>query len=183
VTGAASQEWKRYWTCACCGDLSDTLPTSWNAECPDDWLAVSETDRELPSFVDTDLCRIRTAKGNRFFVRAILEAPIVEHSKRLMRGIWVSVSEPNFYWAKQVRDLDDVGEQPEIGGFVNNQLMDYPDTSRLFGRLQFRNNYLRPLFIVDDDIDHPLAREQREGIRIERVHDMAMRLMPHGSLK
>ncbi len=60
-------------------------------------------------------------------------------------------------------------------GWLNSRLPLYPDTLNLKTNVHLRAA-IRP-WIELESTDHPLALEQQEGITLERVQEIAMRLM------
>ena len=80
---------------------------------------------------------------------------------------WLSVKE-----AEQRDHVD------PLFGWSCNSLPGYPDTFALKTRVHLRNDGMRP-FVEVEPTDHPLAVEQREGITMQRVADIAATCMRH----
>jgi hypothetical protein len=102
----------------------------------------------------------------------VLEIPIVGTSDRFRYGIWSSLSEKSF---KRVVELWDdparVSETPYFG-WLSNSLPGYPETLNLPADVVTRETDLRPVMELHDG-DHPLVAEQREGITMDRVREIA----------
>src|SRR6185369_9048794 len=63
-------------------------------------------------------------------------------------------------------------------GWLNTRLRFYPDTLNPKTMVHLRSGYLRPRVEVEPT-DHPLAVEQRRGITLARVREIATALL-HG---
>ena len=92
-------------------------------------------------------------------------------------GVWVSQSEENFAhametWEKPAREDD----APTFGWLATALPLYEPSTLDLKTMLHQRAVGLRPLVELEPT-DHPLAVEQREGITLERVREIAAALL------
>ena len=65
-----------------------------------------------------------------------------------------------------------------MGNRLCNELSVYPSTSGLKTKVHLRNKGVRP-FVELEPTDHPLAVEQRKGIRLQRVEEIASVLLQH----
>ena len=65
-------------------------------------------------------------------------------------------------------------DEPAYFGWLSNSLPDYPETLSLKTSVHTRDLGLRPLIELEPT-DHPLAVEQREGITMARVRQIAER--------
>lgn len=100
-----------------------------------------------------------------------LEIPLIGHPDIFNWLTWVSVSEKSFkrivdLWETDVRDTE-----PPFFGWLSNNIPIYPNTFALKTNLYLRNHGTRP-FIDLEPTDHPLAREQRDGITLQRVAEI-----------
>ena len=118
-------------------------------------------------FLSEDFCVLR---GEHFFVRAVLELPIIGgDAKRFGFGVWSTLSRPNF--ERYVDTFDSGGEHAELGpwlGWFSNRLAGYPDTLNLKCRLHFQADRQRPKIELEPT-EHPLAVEQRDGMTFDRL--------------
>jgi hypothetical protein len=163
------------WTCRCCGKQYDTLPMSYAPEVPDPWLAIPEAERSERGELSSDTCVI---DGEHFFVRGCLEIPVAGCQDRFTWGVWISVSKQSFdrigeLWDAEIRD-----NEPPFFGWLCTDIAIYPQTLELKTRVHLRNNGIRP-FIEIEPTDHPLAIEQREGMTLRRVEEIASTLLQH----
>ena len=160
------------WTCRCCGKQFDTLPLDWCWEAPFHWPA--EPSRELGDKLDDHFCAV----GEHRFVRGCLEIPIVGTNDLLVFGVWGSLSQTSFERVVSTWSSDD-GEGESFFSWFSNRLPEtlYPDTLSLQCRVHLRGRTTRPRIELAPT-DHPLAVEQRHGISIDRVIEIATALMP-----
>ncbi len=154
------------WTCPCCGlqhgglfDLVYAMPDYW----PGDAAPMPNSEVLTSSNILTeDFCVIG---GEHFFVRCRLCLPIVgKPDVSLGFGIWSTLSKANF---DLYLDTFDSGDQGGLGpwfGWFSNRLHGYPDTLGLKCHVHPQADRQRPLIKLEPT-DHPLAVEQRVGLR------------------
>jgi len=70
----------------------------------------------------------------------------------------------------------DRATDPPYFGWLCSPIAVYPSTIHLKLSVQSRAPGIVPAFTVDSD-DHPLATDQREGISVERWHQIAHQLL------
>ncbi len=160
------------WTCGCCGKQFRTLPLDFACTAPDHWLQIPESERHRRGKLDCDVC---TIDGENIFVRGCLEIPIIGEDDKFIWGVWVSVSKDSFarileLWAAPVID----NEPPRFGWLCNNIPL-YSPTLNLKTHLHLRSGGHRPSIELEPT-DHPLAIEQRRGISVKRVEEIASAL-------
>ena len=166
---------ERIWTCQCCGKQFDTLLTDYAFAAPDQWYSISEDERDNRAKRDTDVCII---ENKDIFVRGCIEIPIIGTNERFVWGVWVSVSRDSFKRIVELWNADVIeSESPKFGWLCNN-ISEYPDTLNLKTLVRLRTGNKRPSIELEPT-DHPLAIEQREGISLERVEEIAARSRRH----
>ena len=81
----------------------------------------------------------------------------------------------------ELLDAEDVENEPPFFGWLNTSLPNeiYPETLSLKTNVYLKNNNLRP-FVHLEPTEHPLAIEQRTGITMERVKEIAEIIMHRG---
>ncbi|MFE6895187.1 DUF2199 domain-containing protein [Streptomyces sp. NPDC057694] len=156
-------------TCSCCGDHHAELPIGYSTTAPDVWDPSFESDPD--SMLSSDQCVI---KGQHFFIRGLIEIPVIGSQDVFSWGVWVSLSRANFARALEVWDMESrEGEKPYFG-WLSTELALYPEsTTNLKTNAHTRPIGKRP-FIELEPTDHPLAVEQRTGITQDRVREIAM---------
>jgi hypothetical protein len=147
--------------CTTCGELHFDLP-SVGADQPDPWWAVQEDGTDHRIELTTDTCVI----DDDYFIRGVLQLPIIGHDETFDFGVWVSQKRENF-----LTYLDHF-ESAEIGpffGWLCTRITYYPDdTMFLKAMAHFRGGGQRPTIELEPT-DHPLALDQRNGISMDRA--------------
>src|ERR1041385_12631 len=80
------------WTCRCCGQQYNTLPLDIAFKAPDQWLEISEQEREKRGQLDSDVCFI----DKDIIVRGVLQVPVPDLNDHFRWGTWVQVSRESF---------------------------------------------------------------------------------------
>jgi hypothetical protein len=162
------------WTCRCCGKQFSSLPLSFASAAPDPWFAIPEAQREKRALLGSDQCVI---DDKEFFIRGCLEIPILGRSESFDWGVWVSLSQSSFERVGDLWEIDLRENEPAFFGWLCTELSVYPQTLGLKTKVHLRNSGQRP-FIEVEPTAHPLAREQRFGITLQRVEEIATTLLP-----
>jgi len=162
--------------CSCCGEILEGPPLSWHFEAPDAWNDLSPADRKIHGQLSSDQCII----GRDYFIRGLVEIPIIDNPEVFAWGVWVSLSEENFACASELWDDDNRVNEPPYFGWLCNSLPGYPETLNLKTMVHTRTVGQRP-YVERELTEHPLAIEQRKGIPMARVQQIA-EAMYHGSL-
>ena len=157
--------------CARCGeehDLSEIEPRFMR---PDAYLAVPAEERERRTAAGDDWCRIRSADDSerRYFLRVLLPVPVRGEALPRRWGTWVEVSSEAYERASELWDDPAQVDEPPFPGRLANAFPGYPPTLGLPGRVQLTGPATAPTFVLDPEVVHPLATEQREGVYPERV--------------
>jgi hypothetical protein len=161
---------ERPFDCPSCGeqhcgvfDLACGKPEQWPGS--EEKTSNSEAARSR-HFLSEDFCVL---DGEHFFVRCVLEIPIVGGGgAHFGYGVWSTLSEKNF---RIYVDTFDSGDQGDLGpwfGWFSNRLKGYDDTLNLKCQVHPRPGRTRP-WIEMEPTDHPLAVEQRRGMTLDRL--------------
>lgn len=122
----------------------------------------------------TDQCVIAE---QHFFVRGLVSIPVQESDQPFEWGVWVSLSEENFEAMSAAWEEEGRERAAPMFGWLSSELPVYePSTLNLKTEVHTQPVGLRPQIQVDDT-DHPLAVEQRNGISLARVQDLAERIL------
>jgi hypothetical protein len=160
------------YTCGCCGEYHPELPMSYGADAPCYWL--EEFAADAASMLNSDLCVI---KGEHYFVRGVIEIPVLGGDDVHSWGVWASLSEPNFKKTIELVDAEGREAEPSYFGWLSTELPIYePTTVSLKTHVHTRPVGQRP-WIELEPTAHPLAIEQREGISLDRVREIAQRML------
>jgi hypothetical protein len=136
-------------------------PLSWHFEAPDPWNHRGE--------LSSDQCVI---DDEHFFVRGLVEIPVVDGDGPFTWGVWVSLSKANFERTTALWHDPNRVNEPSYFGWFCNSIPAYPETLHLKTAVHTRGVGLRPLIELEAT-DHPLAVEQRDGITAARVRTIA----------
>lgn len=158
---------KPSYRCIHCGRDHDGIP-AFHSDRPAPYWDVPVDRRDSDVFLTSDSCVIA---DRFFFVHGCLEIPIHGADDVLIWGVWVSLKEDNFFiW----QDNYDVPSRSHVGpffGWLCTQLPVYPDTMHLKTLVHLRDDGIRPRIELEAT-DHPLSKEQREGISVERALEL-----------
>jgi len=154
--------------CSGCGQVHEGIPhVVCKAPCYYD--GASPEDREKNFKLTSDTCVMKEGDDTHYFVRAAMLMPIRGTDVQFGWGIWVSLSEKNFNRYLALRTDEEIAAEPAyFGWFANNIGEDYPDATRLKCRVDLQPGNKRPLVTLEPT-EHPLSREQREGMSVEQV--------------
>lgn len=154
--------------CKSCDQWHEGLP-AFGPPAPARYLALTEEERTTRALLGSDQCII---DDREFYVLARLEIPVVALTESFAWLMWVSLSKASYdaydrsyEWAKR----------EHIGPFfawIVEDLPLYPPTAGLKSMIHLRNNGIRPRVELEPT-DHPLARDQANGISIERAAEIA----------
>ncbi|MGW3638582.1 DUF2199 domain-containing protein [Streptomyces sp. NPDC005143] len=145
---------------------------SYSTMAPDVWSPSLETDPD--SMLSSDQCVI---KGQHFFIRGLVEIPVIGSEDVFSWGVWVSLSRDNFARALEVWNTEGREAEKPYFGWLSTELALYSEsTTNLKTNAHTRPVGERP-FIELEPTGHPLAVEQRTGITQDRVREIAMAVL------
>lgn len=122
----------------------------------------------------SDVCVV---DDQHYFVRGVIEIPIIGFEEDRFRwGAWVSLSKKSYDEVIELWKVDPAGHGPYFGWLDSALPLYSPTTLGLKTNVHLQANNLRP-WIEVEPTDHPLALEQRNGITIERVQEIAAALL------
>jgi len=164
--------------CDDCGQIHRGSPSFSYAE-PVEYFGVPELERETRVRFSPDFCVIDETD---FLMRGLLEIPIVGADEPFLWGVWVLQSEESF--TKFVDSFDD--DQSGLGsfGWLGVCMNAYRRTAAgepieyLACNVLGQSGHQRPAVVIQE-CDHPLYRDQRDGISWDRAVEIARDIM-HG---
>ncbi len=161
------------YTCSCCGKWIVGLPFDYAYAQPYYWR--SDLNSEPKSYLTSDVCVI---EGRDHFVRGLVEVPVIGSNRRFAWGIWVSLAKKNFDRVLELWDSEERVAQPPYFGWLSSQIDVYPDTLNLKTVVSARS--LNERFYVElEPTNHPLSLEQRNGMTLDRVREIAEKAARH----
>lgn len=156
--------------CACCGQRFSGLPAL-AAAAPDAWggQGGTEANEEVLSgrrpLLTDDFCLVKDGQ----FIRCTLELPLLGgDGDALAFGVWASLSQANFDLYVETMDGGAQGGLGPWFGWFSSSLPAYPGARGLKCHVRPQDGGVRPLIELEPT-DHPLAKEQREGISLDRA--------------
>jgi hypothetical protein len=128
------------------------------------------------TFLNENYCSI---EDRDFFVRGIIQLPIVGSAEALRWGVWGSLSRDNFDRLLRMEDGPKEVELPAMFSWLSNRIPEYPDTLNLKMYAHVQKQHSRPHFELEPT-DHPLSQEYHHGITAERVKEIMLWRLPNG---
>lgn len=168
----------RGFVCGTCGEYHDELPMDFGADAPALYGNIPADERESRCDLTPDLCVI---DEEHFFIRGCLELPVIDGDQPFVWGVWASLSKENFRRTFELWEVEGRETEPTYFGWLSTALPLYPETLHLKTHVHTRPLGQRPLIELEPT-DHPLAVQQREGITMKRVREIAEALL-HGGEK
>jgi hypothetical protein len=157
------------WSCSVCGKEHEGFPFDWGWDEPAYW----DGGRDEGDNIDSDLCVWTDDQGDRcYFIRGVLHMPILGADDTFAYGVWSSLSESSFSRVVELWDDPARVHEPPYFGWLSNSIPGYPETLNLPLDVLTNAIDLRPALVLHDG-DHPLVQEQRSGITLERVREIA----------
>jgi hypothetical protein len=154
--------------CKTCGAFHEEMPRLLTVAAPAAWEAIPEAERTRRALLTADQCVIDDAW---FFILARLELPVRDDGEPFTWMTWVSVSEGNFLRASQLWQTPGREAEPPYFAWVQSSLPYAVPTLNLKADLLTQPIGQRPKAILQAT-DHPLYREQKSGIGVERVQEI-----------
>jgi len=149
--------------CTICGQEHTDLPHIGSAA-PFHWADVLAKDPN--SLLTEDLCII---EGRAFFVHGVIEIPVHDYEYEFGWGVWVSHKKENFETYREQFDSTAVGP---FFGWLCTKIDFYKETTlELKTMAHYRGGGLRPRIVLEES-QHPLSRQQREGISLSEAWKM-----------
>jgi len=117
--------------------------------------------------VDHELGSVRDV----FFIRALIELPVLTTNAWVTFSLWSTVSRANHRialenWTNPRR----ASAVPPAFGYLQNHLKCYREaTVNMYVNVEQRELGLRPVLRFNPEDDHPLARDSRAGITWQRA--------------
>ena len=139
---------------------------------PEAYFQVPEDERERRVRMTDDSCII---DGQQFFVRGLVELPIIGSGDKFAWSVWISISEEDYVRSGEIWEQLGRESEPPQQGRLSNFVPIYPDTLDLKTKVHTRPVGQRP-YVELEPSEHPLSREQREGISRARVEEIKAKL-------
>jgi hypothetical protein len=148
---------------------------SYGFEAPVAWYDLPEAERDHRAMLAEEQCEI---DSQHFFVRGRICIPVHDGPHDFEWGVWVSLSARNYERMLDLWQTPGREAEPPYFGWLSSVLPGYPSTLNLKTMVHTRPVGERPTIELEPT-DHPLAVEQRHGITVRRVQEIA-EMMLHG---
>jgi hypothetical protein len=163
------------WICPDCGREETELPLCFGIDAP--WQAfVPESEFDSRVELTRDVCVV---DSEHHFIRGHIAIPILDYPDPLCFSVWSSLSDRSSRHMQDRWSAPDRVSDPPYFGWLCSPIWVYPSTIHLKLSVQSRQPGLTPLLTVEPS-EHPLARDQHNGITVARWHELAHRLLDHG---
>jgi hypothetical protein len=150
--------------CTCCGEWHEGVPDLAFAA-PYYYEVLSEEQKTTIAEKSEDLCSI---SDEDFFIRGVLNLPVLGHETDFGLGVWVSLSRTNFErYVELFESPDPTSENPYFGWF-SNRLPGYPDTLSLKTNVYLQPYPHRPRIVLEPS-EHLLSIHQHQGINFQSL--------------
>jgi hypothetical protein len=159
-------------TCTVCGETHAGETRDVRMELPDPIFLLDEEERRSRAWVEDDFAVLHAEAGDRYFVRALLELPIVEEEGYFGYSSWIEVTSADVAALGELWDDENGWRSDPFTGRLANELSPYAFTEGLPLRIRLRDVRLLPVAELDDGA-HELVRAQRMGISSHRAHELA----------
>ena len=171
------------WKCDSCEEWHSGPCLDFAYDHPDYWTTENEAEskrfnllpkwarRQPKTFLNEDYCAI---EDRDFFVRGLINLPIIGTGKMFCWGVWGSLSRANFDGLRKAENDPHRDEMAPMFSWLSNQIEEYPDTLNLKMYAHIQEPGLRPNFRLEPT-DHPLSIEYHKGIPPERVKEIMSR--------
>lgn len=155
--------------CTVCSEQHDTLPLSYSVKTPRAVAAIPLGELEQRVVFSLDQCVI---DGRDFYLRGRIPVPIEGQEEPFIWGVWAEVSPKNFIRTNELWTTEGRENEAPFSGWLDTELFLYGDTINLEVLVHTMPVGRRPHFEIADE-NHPLALEQKHGITLERVQQIA----------
>ncbi len=153
------------YACSICGKMHEGLPDIGHDK-PAHYYDVSESERHKRIVLMSDTCEL---DGQHFFIRGVIEIPVLDYPEKFGLGIWVSLKKENYDIYRKNFDSSDIG--PYFGWLCTHTTYYSEDTLLLKTRVHFQGNNQRPHIELEPS-DHPLSIDQEQGITLDKAWEI-----------
>lgn len=160
------------WCCQSCGETHSDPPLCF--ACAPPWHGIVPEDESAKRVtLSDDLCIIGE---KHFFVRGHIALPIHGYGEPLCFSAWVSLSKESMqHMSARWEDPARASDAPYFG-WLCSEIPCYPSTMHLRTSVQSETPGQVPSITLEPT-DHPLSRDQANGITVDRWHCIAHQLL------
>jgi hypothetical protein len=174
------------WKCSSCDDWHSGPCLDFGFSQPFHWISSRDPATRWPSplsasdpkptatFLDPEYCSI---DGESFFLRGVINLPIIGAAEFFHWGVWGSLSRQNFETLLKLDHDPKRADLPPMFSWLCSQISDYPNTLSLKMYAHIQEPGTRPHFRLERS-NHPLSMEYFHGISPARVKEIMFRGLP-----
>ena len=159
--------------CVTCGRWHDTLPMDVGFAEPLYVDELSEAVRAERVTSDGDFRTLRNADSTHYFVRGVIELPVIGSANVFCYGAWTTLGAASYELARAAYRADTAAGP--LFGWLANRIPGYATTLNLKTSVSVRPN-LKPAIVLHGS-EHALAREQQNGIALARVQQIVEKVI------
>lgn len=164
------------WQCPGCGRHHSGLLTCFGPDEPYAWHRATFRAR-LRGRLTRDICRVSLEGVTRFYVRGHLAIPLAGHPEpNFIWNVWAEVRREDYERTKRHWHDPKRTELPPMRAVLDTPLPYEPGTEGLAVEVHERPPGNVPSVILRAEPDHPLQRQQSEGIDLHRLAELNDRL-------
>jgi hypothetical protein len=166
-------ELKTGFDCRVCGQRHATLPLSFSVKAPLAATAVPREQIDSRVVITADQCVI---DDMHYYLRGRIVIPIHDCHEPFVWGVWAQVSVKDFYRSDLAWNTPGRENEPPFAGTLANDLSLFGCPAGIALDVHTQIVGRRPHLTIRSD-KSPLAKEQREGITLDRVKEIASTLL------
>lgn len=160
----------RGYQCSRCGKFHERLPFAYGSPAPDLCFQIPQREREKRLQLTSNQCVV---DKKHFFILGRIEIPVTDVRESFAWVVWVSLSNEDFVRVSRLAETPGRENGTPVIGLLETSLPCYGR----FPRAMETRVHIRPIgqlpLIELEAADHPLAVEQRHGITLSRVQQIA----------
>jgi hypothetical protein len=164
--------------CRTCGETHEGPPFSWGFGAPAGWPVTADPASGCRGELSDEQAILECEGETDYFMRGNIWLPVTDGDEDFSFTVWVSLSEASFQRSCDVWDDPARADEPPYFGWLSSDVPGYPTTISLKTHVHTQPVGVRP-HIELEPTDHPLAVEQREGITVARVIEIAEAMEAH----
>lgn len=158
--------------CRTCGQVHDGPPFSWGFGAPIGWQVTTDPESRCWGELYGEQAILHCQDETSYFLLGNIWLPVMDSVDDFSFTVWVSLSEENFERAGEAWNDPRRVEEPPYFAWLASEVPGYPSTVELKTDVRTQALGVRP-HVELESTDHPLAVEQREGITVARVIEIA----------
>lgn len=158
--------------CSKCGQFHEELVMNFGADAPGVYYSVPPNERDQRCDLTSDICVI---DQDAFYVRGLIEIPVLDGTLPFAWGVWVGINFQNFRRMFELWESPERVNEPPFPGWLATALPLYPETLDL--NVFVYNRPVGQCPTIKIAADHPLAIEQRIGITLDRVRAISEEIL------